>query len=515
MAFPTTGILDNFNRADEAPVSDGGKWSFPAFSGDRQMNLVSNALTTTSSWCSEWRNNANYGPDVEVFLDVPNKPAGGNAVELLARLVNGPGTAALDGYLLDVVANTGAWTLWRIDNNTQSLMASGTQAWNSGDGIGLEIIGTMIKGKRRSAGVWSDVVTTSESSYTAAGRIGLAANGMTVDNFGGGTVVVGGTPTLVNGSDSLGFSEASPLKSSYTQTDTVSTAESIISRKLSTVENITTSDILSQRSSLVSDLIPASDSSESKNAASVSEIFSIADTFSLLSRFAVTETLSESESAALISALSGIDPFGINDLSSLKTVVIASDLSGFSDGSSIVSALAGSDSLGIGDTSSVIVILIGQDALTGSDVALVLAPGQTSGADNISFTESAVVVVRLNAADSLFVLDSQSLSAAFVGQDDVDLGSEVSDASAALSAIDTVLGVDAAQIIAALTADEDLVTLFDDSMFVTGYLMKGTEIRRLSRAMVEPGEITRAASEDTVIVIGIPEKARITKAKVE
>ena len=61
MAFPTTGILDNFNRANENPLGN-GTWSGPLFTTDNRDQLISNAVTLTSGNCSDYWITT-FGPD--------------------------------------------------------------------------------------------------------------------------------------------------------------------------------------------------------------------------------------------------------------------------------------------------------------------------------------------------------------------------------------------------------------------------------------------------------------------
>ena len=52
-----------------------------------------------STTCTAWRNNAQYGPDVEVWARITTLPGTNNAVRLYARLQQA-GTAGFDGYML-------------------------------------------------------------------------------------------------------------------------------------------------------------------------------------------------------------------------------------------------------------------------------------------------------------------------------------------------------------------------------------------------------------------------------
>lgn len=191
MAFPTTGLIDSFNRADENPVSDGGKWTSPAFPSDGNLQVITSQLGTVSSWCSAYRNDITPGPDSEAYLTVVTV-SGGVATELLLRLAN-PGVSTVSGYMMDVTSG-GTWSLWKIVNNVQTQIGSNaTQVVSNGDSIGFEIIGSTLKGYYKSgAGAWTQIITVTDATHSGAGRVGIAGNGGLYrwDDFGGGTVTV-------------------------------------------------------------------------------------------------------------------------------------------------------------------------------------------------------------------------------------------------------------------------------------------------------------------------------------
>ena len=61
--------VDNFNRGNENPLSDTGRWSNGISGPDvTGLHVTSNALACTrTTTCGSWRNAAQYGPDVEVW----------------------------------------------------------------------------------------------------------------------------------------------------------------------------------------------------------------------------------------------------------------------------------------------------------------------------------------------------------------------------------------------------------------------------------------------------------------
>lgn len=195
MAFPTTPQLDNFTRANENPLDQGGNWGVDLLPGTDNLQVLSNlCAATVDGFCDAWRDNTTYGPDSEAWCVAPTWEAA-KSIELTVRIVN-PGAAGLDGYLLHV-AKPDVWEIYRIDNSAQTkLGVTATQAVANGDSIGLEAVGTSIRGYHRSgAGSWNLIMTRIDATYNAVGNIGLVIeeNVTRVSSFGGGTSIPAAT----------------------------------------------------------------------------------------------------------------------------------------------------------------------------------------------------------------------------------------------------------------------------------------------------------------------------------
>jgi hypothetical protein len=195
MAFPTSGVLDNFNRANENPLSDGGKWSIGPddFGGTNNLRVASNECFMNATPANGYRNDQDYGPDAEAHMTLVVIPV--TAAVLYLRLVNiGAGTT--DGYAIyfDYNASPDSWVPCRVDNDALSVLGATVSPGNSsvGDGLGIEMIGTTLAGYDRRAGVWTQRFTRTDANYAAAGKIGLrlsdAGANARVDDFGGGTI---------------------------------------------------------------------------------------------------------------------------------------------------------------------------------------------------------------------------------------------------------------------------------------------------------------------------------------
>ena len=189
--FPTTGILDNFNRADEDPLAN-GNWSGPLFSGGGQMRIVTNhAETAAGGFGRSYWSAANFGSDCEAYIDTTTAtPAAGEQLGLFARIANA-GTTTVDCYDCFHLVTGSIVVIERIDDGAETqLGASISNTLSSGEGLGLEIIGSTITAYKKSGGSWSSLGSRTDSTYSAAGRIALGSHGDNAepDDFGGGTI---------------------------------------------------------------------------------------------------------------------------------------------------------------------------------------------------------------------------------------------------------------------------------------------------------------------------------------
>lgn len=191
MPFPTTGILDNFNRADG---SVGANWSADAFNfGSVKFNISGNkAVDGGSGYSFCWWNVAQYGPDCEVYCTMPLK----ETVQIYLRIQQPSNSAnTADGYYLENVIQSGAgndqWKLYRVDNCVfTQLGATMTQEWTAGDSVGLQAIGSTISVWLKLSGTWTLIGSRTDATYPGAGYIGAALDNAAaqLDDFGGGTI---------------------------------------------------------------------------------------------------------------------------------------------------------------------------------------------------------------------------------------------------------------------------------------------------------------------------------------
>ena len=200
MAFPTTQILDNFNRANEGPPPS-ANWAGP---WEQSSGLVVSgnqcAPSATGNKDAYW-SAATFGPNVEAFVTIATIPTtDGASIRLGVRIVEpGPGdnSTTADGYIAMwqfVAASTDSVRLFSLTNGATTELGTGVLLdMADGDQLGLEAIGSTIKVYTKSgAGAWTERRSETDATYSAAGYIGLqliADAGIRCDDFGGGRVL--------------------------------------------------------------------------------------------------------------------------------------------------------------------------------------------------------------------------------------------------------------------------------------------------------------------------------------
>lgn len=184
--FPTTGVLDNFNRPNGAI---GGSWT-----GDTNGLVISNnQLTQTCCYATTAWNGAIFGPDQEVFIHFNQATPNAFEHDVLLKI---QGTSTYAGHLecrWDGVGNvvtvntydpTTTWVNWGTFNGV---------SFQAGDTFGARAHadGTVQVFKN---GISFGICSVAGWRFAnAGGRVGLTLNGATsslLDDFGGGNAVL-------------------------------------------------------------------------------------------------------------------------------------------------------------------------------------------------------------------------------------------------------------------------------------------------------------------------------------
>jgi hypothetical protein len=193
-SFPTTPVLDNFNRANTGPPPS-ANWSQGPFdfTGGEGLQLSSNAIirkATGSYRQDDYWNPTTFGPDSEVYTTASTVGAS-DEIDLYLRGTSiGSGTS--NGYLLNINFSGNIWSLSKVTGGASTSLGNNfTQAISSGDSVGFSARGTNITAwYKASGGSWKPIGTASDGIYSTAGNIGIGiagTGGTVLDNFGGGT----------------------------------------------------------------------------------------------------------------------------------------------------------------------------------------------------------------------------------------------------------------------------------------------------------------------------------------
>lgn len=208
MLFPTTDVLTTFTQAD-GPLP--AQWSTPVESGEPGApSVFSNAMVGVSSTdCSAWWNVETFGSDTEVFCTLPTGSDKSAPIYLYARTAS-ENTAGVDAYTIVFSLQSDEIDVYRVINNVAAgplltiphvhVLGSqyGMRVSDAGADIFIEVFED-----GDSLGSTTDI--GQQSAFPGPGHIGAGLYGggnsltRSIDNFGGGTVVVPDSVMLVMG----------------------------------------------------------------------------------------------------------------------------------------------------------------------------------------------------------------------------------------------------------------------------------------------------------------------------
>ncbi|HXF97029.1 MAG TPA: hypothetical protein VNJ46_00265, partial [Gaiellaceae bacterium] len=186
-------VVDGFDRPDENPLSDGGRWANGVIgSGERGLRVLSGQLASgKSTTTTAWRRDAQRGPDAEAWATVAALPGNGNAFRLYVRLQS-PGSSAVDGYMLLYAQASGSdrLTLYRITNGASASLGAADREIAAGAVLLLRAKGSALEAWVREGGAWTRVLRLLDASYPGAGDVGVGIRGKTgrLDDFGARTL---------------------------------------------------------------------------------------------------------------------------------------------------------------------------------------------------------------------------------------------------------------------------------------------------------------------------------------
>jgi hypothetical protein len=189
--FPSTGVLDNFNRSNGVI---GGNWS----GNTAGYSIVSNQLDVGASEDIYW-NVSSYGPDQEAYVTLitidPN--AGEIGLTLKAQSSNGVGSGLMDVFYIPSAQQVQIWT-YQVPQGWMQQGSSIPVTFVNGDQFGVrarangqvDVYRNGVLAGARNVSAWPH--------YASNGYIGLFnlnAGNAVLDNFGGGTMGSAPAPT--------------------------------------------------------------------------------------------------------------------------------------------------------------------------------------------------------------------------------------------------------------------------------------------------------------------------------
>lgn len=189
MAGPTTAVLDDANRANAGPPAS-ANWS-DLNSG---IKVVSNQFAANGTNSFSYWNASSPGPACECYGLIPTKPTNGNSVAFQVRGKDTGSIATFDCYQILGLAQAGTDIIrMQIITNAgaTTVGADISQEISNGNGLLIRANGSSFDLDYFNGTSWSNAGTRTDSTYSAAGRVGLAISDTTarVDDFGGGTYI--------------------------------------------------------------------------------------------------------------------------------------------------------------------------------------------------------------------------------------------------------------------------------------------------------------------------------------
>jgi hypothetical protein len=188
VAFPTTSVLDNFDRANNPSL--GANWTFGVSS--LRQRIAGNAVGPDTDSGNQYADDlwaVSTFTDSEAFITVT--VVGGARRGVYVRMDESSG----NGYSVEESFSTAnEWGIYRYDGSVGTLLGTVfNQTYVAGDSIGLEMIGTTLKAYfKPSGGSWAQFGSTQNSSTYTSGKIGCFVQESTSaprnDDFGGGAV---------------------------------------------------------------------------------------------------------------------------------------------------------------------------------------------------------------------------------------------------------------------------------------------------------------------------------------
>jgi hypothetical protein len=190
---PNPPLLDNFNRANENPVSQSGNWASVGINGGPGARLSSNSLRSFPSPNGgySYRVSPYPGGNVQAAVKVTTRPSTNHHLSVLI-CIQDAGTAGWDGYELrgKVLSGTDSWEIRRVTNGTATVMATKSLEIATNGTMLLRRLGNTLEfWWKPSSGSWALQQSTTDTTYMW-GMIGVGGYSSGVlDDFSGGSLL--------------------------------------------------------------------------------------------------------------------------------------------------------------------------------------------------------------------------------------------------------------------------------------------------------------------------------------
>lgn len=198
MAFPTTTVLDTFDRADENPLAS-ANWTNKTRSNNQNApRIVSNQLGNVDATfaASAWWNLEQFAAPLEAFVTIANISSDVG----VDYMITSPGGTTPDFYRFQTAVATPGFQLFRVDNGTFTAIGNGGAGWSAtigvGDTFGVHLESTTLHTfyHRPSGGSWTVIGTSVDTTYTSGTGfigVGMGANAsVRANDFGGGATIL-------------------------------------------------------------------------------------------------------------------------------------------------------------------------------------------------------------------------------------------------------------------------------------------------------------------------------------
>jgi RHS repeat-associated protein len=191
---PATGFLDQFERANEDPLSQGGAWAAtPLFGTGETLEVLGTAAGQNEGevvQANSVRTDEIVG-DAEVHARIANVPNNNQWFHLYLHLQEA-GTAGVDGYRASWfhwISTDGLYIQKIVDGAATTIAGPLAVDPAGGDTLLLRRFGLALELWRKNVGTWTKLLTALDESYTS-GRLGLGMDDDDGkwDDFGGGSL---------------------------------------------------------------------------------------------------------------------------------------------------------------------------------------------------------------------------------------------------------------------------------------------------------------------------------------